>query len=118
MRRALAESWGYVPDARDDWYAQHRARRCRRFSQTEPSLRETRYDRTCPLCGVPLGGVDRYVFPVSRSPCAPRAHTPNEVFSPRPRPACLVACASCLRLYRGELCDRYNARNACRTPQE
>lgn len=114
----LSTTQRYVPDARADWYAQRRAARAARFDTGRISLRERLCDRRCPLCGAPLGGVDRYVLPpIPRNGYSPR-NTHREIFSPVPAPACLVACASCLRLYRGELCDRYSARNARRTPQE
>lgn len=98
-----------MSSAREAWRASHRAMRVRLFSQTGPSLRERLYDRVCPLCGVGLGGCDRYVIPIKKNGYQP-SNTHNEVFAPNPAPACLVACRACCRLFRGELVARYFAR--------
>jgi len=98
---------------RAQWYAQHRARRLR-FQITGP-LRESHYDRRCPLCGVGLGGFDRYVFtPQNDTYFSVRERAERHMCMEAERPPRIVVCPQCGRLYRNEFVERYAARNAAR----
>lgn len=97
--RTLAEVFGYL-DPRSErrrWYA---ARSLHRQQQAH-TLREIVYDRRCALCGTPLGGVDRLVFLAAPDPSSERnAPLPRHAEVARPRPALLVICELCRKLYR------------------